>query len=42
MPKTKKDIELLAKLDLIENENIYFEDLNELDKYMEEIDNMEE
>lgn len=39
--KTKKENPFL-KLDLIEDENIYFEDINELDKYMEEIDNMED
>ena len=40
LPKIENE-DVLSKLDLIENENIYFEDINDLDKYLDSIDNLE-
>jgi len=42
MQKQKVEIDEFSKLNLIEDENVYFEDINELDKFLDSIDNMEE
>jgi len=40
MPKTKEKLpKVITKIDLIEDENIYFEDINDFDRYVDDIDN---
>jgi len=44
MPQLKEKIKLpkvLTKLDFLENENIYFEDINKFDKFVDSLENME-